>query len=485
MTNSFPVITGFHPDPTVCRAGDTYYLACSSFEYFPGIPLFRSIDLMHWEQVGNALTRTSQFDPTTVGPSMGIMAPTLRHHDGRFWLVTTNTGRFGDGIMMLTAENAEGPWSEPYFVAGTLGVDPDLAWDRDGNCYLTYSGISPAGASEGIIQARIEPETGALLEAPRRIWAGTGLAHPEGPHLYEVDGTWYLLIAEGGTERGHCVSVARAQAPRGPFAPCPDNPVLSHRSTANPVQNTGHADLIQTADGSWRAVLLAVRPHGANPGFHVLGRETFLADVTWEDGWPRLSLDLDLPELPASSFVETFSEDERNPRWIAPSDDPSRILAQDKLSPDENGSALLCTRVRDHRWSAQASFELGGGTARFVVRIDDRHWYGLTAGPDRITAIAQIGDVQTVIGSMMLADGRPNLRIAAVASRRADIPGAATGPDDIVLSAESGASVCELARLDGRYLSSEVAGGFTGRVLGIGAVDRPVRILTFTYSAGS
>ena len=289
-----PVIPGFHPDPSICKAGEDYYLACSSFEYFPGVPIFRSRDLRHWEQAGNALERPCQLVlPESVPCSGGIWAPTLRFHDGRFFLVTTNM--WGGGNLLFTADKPEGPWSNPVTIGRQLHVDPDLAWDAGGTCYLTVAGIE---------QARLDTATGALLEEPRSLWSGT-LGHPEAPHLYQVDGTWYLMIAEGGTERGHCISIARASSPEGPFAPCPANPILTHRSTTDPVQNTGHGDLVQANDGSWWLVFLGVRPKGGSPGYHALGRETFLAPVTWEDGWPVVGEIIDGPGRNRSARTST------------------------------------------------------------------------------------------------------------------------------------------------------------------------------------
>jgi xylan 1,4-beta-xylosidase len=454
--NSEPVISGFHPDPSVCRAGDDYYLACSSFEYFPGVPLFHSRDLITWTQIGNVLTRASQFDPDGLEASTGVFAPTLRHHAGRFWMTTTIVNRIQDGQLIVHADRPEGPWSDPVFVAGTVGIDPDLAWDADGTCYLTYKGFHEPG---GIMQVPVDPVTGARLGEIRGIWQGTGLAHPEAPHLYEIGGIWYLMIAEGGTERGHCVSIARAPAPDGPFEPCPDNPILTHRSTTHPVQNTGHADLVQAVDGAWWAVHLGVRPRGQTPHYHVIGRETFLAPVTWAGGWPVVGEpDRSVPPVD-HSFTDDFSASVPHPRWITPAALPA--------------SGLSCVRVRDLTWAAAAVVSPGPDPSRLVLRLDDRHWYALVATETEVSAVARIGDLEQTVGAVPVTGGPVTLRIEAVDPPGIDVIGAPVGPDQIVLSAGG----AELARLDGRYLSTEVAGGFTGRVLCV------ERVGAFSYAS--
>ncbi len=187
-----PVIPGFHPDPSVCRVGDDYYLVCSSFEYFPGIPVFHSRDLIHWTQIGNALDRPAQLRLTAALSSGGIYAPTLRHHDGRFWLIVTNVSE-GEGNLLFSATDPAGPWSDPIRLPGVPGIDPDLAWDEDGTCWCTVAGVA---------QVRIDLDTGETFGPPRKLWSGApGAKAPEAPHLYRIGDYWYLLIAEGGTER--------------------------------------------------------------------------------------------------------------------------------------------------------------------------------------------------------------------------------------------------------------------------------------------
>jgi beta-xylosidase len=272
-----PVLGGFHPDPSVCRVGEEYYLVCSSFEYFPGVPLFHSRDLVHGRQIGNVLDRPGQLPLSgdTVA-SAGIHAPTIRHHDGRFHMITTNVT--GGGNFLVTGERPEGPWSDPVGI-DLDGIDPDLVWDDDGSCRCAVSGVRVA---------RVDPATGKVLEGPLPVRSGRGGQHPEAPHLYRVGDWWYLRLAEGGTAHGHSVSIARARSPRGPYEPAPANPVLTHRGTGLPIQCTGHADPVQAPDGTWWMLLLGTRPRGFFPSSHVLGRDTFLTPVEWVDGWPRV-----------------------------------------------------------------------------------------------------------------------------------------------------------------------------------------------------
>jgi alpha-N-arabinofuranosidase len=277
-----PVLPGFHPDPSIVRVGEWFYLVTSSFEFFPGVPIHRSKDLVHWQQVGNVLTRDSQLPLADAGPSGGIFAPTIRYHAGTFYMITTNVS-YG-GSFFVTAKDPAGPWSEPVWlhVPGG-GIDPSLFFDDDGKVYLTSTGSTP-----GIYASQIDVATGKLLTSPRIVWKGTGGRYPEGPHLYKVAGRYYLMISEGGTEYGHMVTIARAASPWGPFEACPRNPILTHRNTplSEPIQATGHADLVQDGEGSWWMVFLGIRPQGGYY-WHHLGRETFLAPVRWDaQGWP-------------------------------------------------------------------------------------------------------------------------------------------------------------------------------------------------------
>lgn len=489
MDATIPIIPGFHPDPTLCRVADDYYLANSSFEYFPGAPLWRSGDLGSWTQVGNILTRRSQFPAGDGRDSGGIFGSTLRHHDGRFWFVTTNMSDFGRGHLIVSTDDPAAEWSEPVHTAGAIGIDPDLAWGPDGECYLTWCSFPHGGA---IAQARVDPSAGTLLEEPRVIWTGTGLAWPEGPHLYRRGGYWYLLIAEGGTERGHAVSVARGPHPSGPFEPHPANPVFSHRSLSHRVQNVGHADLVERPDGSWAAVYLGVRPGGTTPGFSPLGRETFLADVEWVDDWPVFAAP-PLEPAAVAGFDDRFPGPALDSRWVSPAGEPGGFATPgpDGLrltgAPSADHSHLLCTRARHQAWRAEATFDPADGGGRLVLRLDSRHWYAVEADGLTVRVTVRVGPFEEVVAESTAPGTDLALVIAGEPADGAAL-GANVGPDDILLGYRSGDATQVLARLDGRYLTTEVAGGFTGRMIGVAAVHAAARLRSFHYeptTAGS
>ncbi|WP_129843117.1 glycoside hydrolase family 43 protein [Streptomyces sp. RFCAC02] len=487
-----PVIPGFHPDPSVCRVGDDYYLACSSFEYFPGVPLFHSRDLVHWTQIGNALDRPGQLSLPPGSPSSGgIYAPTLRHHDGRFWLITTNVS--DGGTFIVTATDPAGPWSDPLPLPDVEGIDPDLAWDDEGNCWCT---------SAGVMQVPLDPYTGRVTGPPRRLWSGApGAKAPEAPHLYRIGDHWYLLIAEGGTERCHAVSIARGPAPWGPFEPCPANPVLTHRGTDHPVQNTGHADLVRGPDGSWWMVFLGVRARGGSPGWHVLGRETFLAPVTWEDGWPVVgtpALDMPAPPWPLEPAAvppvrDDFDGPGLAPYWISPRTRSDRdctteerpgslTLRARRQAGDEaeDGVTFVGRRQQHLSCRVRALVDPADGVGGLAVRLDERHHCRVESGAGEVRVVTRVGPLRAVQASRPVPPGPVVLRIEVSAS--ADMTDPRTGPDTLFLGYEEpGGRFVVLADLDGRYLSTEVAGGFTGRVIGPYAALGTVRFDWFDH----
>ncbi|MER7581169.1 glycoside hydrolase family 43 protein [Kitasatospora sp. NPDC097691] len=484
-----PVVPGFHPDPSVCRVGDDYYLVCSSFEYFPGIPVFHSRDLVNWARIGNALDRPSQLRlPIDTPSSGGIYAPTLRHHDGRFWLIVTNVDDGGN--MLFTATDPAGPWSDPVRLPGVPGIDPDLTWDEDGTCWCTVAGVS---------QVRIDPTTGETLGEQRRIWSGApGAKAPEAPHLYRIGEYWYLMIAEGGTERGHAVSIARGDSPSGPFAPCPDNPVLTHRGIDSPIQNTGHADLVQAPDGSWWMVLLAVRPRGGTPGWSVLGRETFLAPVEWVDGWPvvgRVTPELPTPvwplhPAPAVPARDDFDQADLHPQWISVRRRPEHLCTTKERSGwltlraagaslDENDAVFVGRRQQHLACRARTLIDPAAGRGGLAVRLDEEHHYEIEAADGEVRVFAQIGALRSEVAARPVPVGTV---VLGVEITPAPPRGARSGPDVLSFGIEEpDGTFTALAAVDGRYLSTEVAGGFTGRVIGMYAAAGTVHFDRFDY----
>ncbi|GGL18312.1 glycoside hydrolase 43 family protein [Sphaerisporangium melleum] len=497
-----PVLPGFHPDPSVCRVGEDYYLVCSSFEYFPGVPIFHSRDLVHWRQIGNVLDRPSQLRlPPEALASRGIYAPTIRHHDGLFYVITTNMSGDERRNFLVTAERPEGPWSDPVWI-DLPGVDPDLAWEQDGTCWCSTSGTR---------LSRIDPATGEVLEGPVRMWSGTGGRYPEAPHFYRIGEWWYLLLSEGGTERAHAISVARARSPRGPYEPAPGNPILTHRGTDRRIQSTGHADLVSAPDGTWWMIMLAVRARGFSPEFQVLGRETFLAPVTWEDGWPVVGPVEDEHPAPAAwhplpppPVRDDFDGPVLAPGWISLRDRPEGAwslserpgrLTLHATGPtlDRPGHTFVGRRQQHHDCRFSARLDPGAARAGLTLRLDEAHHYDIEVYQGEASAIARIGPLRQVVARCPVPPGPLTLFIdvrttgilppTVTAAGQVDAGPLGVGPhgpDTVSLGVETGERVV-LAELDGRYLSTEVATGFTGRVAGMYVTEGDAAFDWFDY----
>jgi xylan 1,4-beta-xylosidase len=469
-----PVLPGFHPDPSVCRVGADFYLVTSSFEYFPGVPIFHSRDLVNWQELGYCLSRPSQLPLSGASASGGVWAPTLRHHRGVFYMTTTNVSAGGNFI--VTARAPEGPWSDPIFVAQE-GIDPSLFFDEDGSVIYSTSGKG------GALQSRIHVATGKILSEPQVVWRGTGGQHPEGPHLYFRDGWYYLLMSEGGTEYGHMITMARAKTPWGPFEPCARNPLLTHRSQSSPIQAIGHADLVDAPGGAWFAVFLGARPNGYPPCYH-LGRETFLSPFTWaDDGFPeiadqgRVALEMETT-LRLERTSDSPPRDDFGGTSLAHCWNFLRNPNAELYSLEERpgylrlrGSAHGLDDVASPAWVGrrQCHFALHVATcldflpenereeAGLVVRMNEQHHYEifltLRAGRPSVVLRRRIGALQAEVACHTLSPAEASHVVFAIEADRAKY---------VFWYGRSENDLQPLGDGETRYLSTEVAGGFTG-----------------------
>jgi xylan 1,4-beta-xylosidase len=308
-----PILSGFNPDPSILRVGNDYYIATSTFEWFPGVQIHHSRDLVHWKLITRPLNRISQLDMRGNPCSGGIWAPCLSYDNGIFYLIYTDVkyfdGTFSDCYnYLVTAAAIEGEWSDPVELNGS-GFDPSLYHDDDGRKWLVnmlWDFRKGKNRFGGILLQEYSATEKRLTGPVYKIYKGTELGMTEAPHLYKRNGYYYLLTAEGGTYQGHAVTIARSRSITGPFETDPENPVLTSRYDCNlPLQRAGHGSLVETAGGEWYLAHLCGRPL-LSRGRCVLGRETALQKMTWtDDGWIRLEaggnkplLSVPAPDLP-------------------------------------------------------------------------------------------------------------------------------------------------------------------------------------------
>ena len=496
-----PVIPGFHPDPSICRVGDDFYLVNSTFQYFPGVPVFHSKDLIHWEQSGNALDRTSQLSLAGANVYGGIYAPTIRFHEGLYYLVVGNVT--ANKTMIVTAENPEGPWSEPIWLEQG-GGDPSLFWE-DGRCYFCCTG-------DRIFLCEIDERTGKRLTPMREIWRGDGGRYPEGPHIFKKDGWYYLMISEGGCEFGHSETIARSRDIYGPYETNPDNPILCNqrqRTQGCEIQGTGHADLVQSADGRWWMVLLAFRTQNGN--HHLMGRETCMVPVEWAGEWPVVNIDgrvepvMSVETLPQvwpdgkpiegsapsgiyksdgngawSMSEDRLSDGKFGPEWIwlnNPSMENYRfegkelLITSSTVTLDEGGISPSFVSLRQRCKNAEPWTVLSmddaaeGDKAGISVYMSDFAHCDLYVEKGRKgtqtvrMTYTGLGGLVHEFGEVKAAKGDVTLHIIS------------SGSGYAMECTDSEGKKTNLGSLDCRYLSTETVGGFTGIVFGLYAVN--------------
>ena len=505
-----PILAGFYPDPTICRQGDDYYLATSSFAYYPGVPLFTTRDLVHWTQVGSILNRPSQLDLDSAGVSRGIFAPSLSCRPGKLWMITTLVDRGGN--FLVTTTDPSGPWSDPVWL-GFDGIDPSLFFDDDGKVYIVHNGLPEGpqlyGQGHRAIWIQEYDTTAQRLVGPHRMIVNGGVdlsQHPiwiEAPHIFKKDGWYYLICAEGGTAEQHSEVVFRSRAVFGPYQPGPTNPILTQRqldpARPFPVWTTGHADLVETQRGEWWAVFLGTRPY-EDYTFNT-GRETFLLPVRWKGGWPViLSGDATVPyvarapNLPgdprsgtplSGNFSDrddftaphlaptwTFLRTVREP-WAETTSNPGWLTIQARADALEGpGQPSFVGRRQQHAWAtASAAMRyrpLVPGDKAGIIAFqgsDAFYFLGVTlAGGAPMIELEQRSGQGAAAAATLIAlapleaspDSTLYLRIRARGGRY-DFSYAYHPDDWVLLKGDA----------DGTILSTRVAGGFVGTLLGM------------------
>jgi xylan 1,4-beta-xylosidase len=513
-----PILQGFYPDPSVTRVGEDFYLVTSTFGYFPGIPVFRSRDLVNWTQIGNAIDRPTQLDFKRLGLSRGVFAPTIRAKAGTFYILNTCVDCGGNFV--ITAKNPAGPWSDPVWLPELEGgIDPSLFFDTDGRTWILNNG-PPEGTPqyEGHRAIWIQEFDLKTLKTvgPRKVLVNGGVDFSkkpiwiEGPHIFKKDGWYYLSCAEGGTAEGHSQVILRSKTVTGPFEPNPANPILTQRDLPrdreNPITSAGHAQLVTTPDGQWWATFLAVRPYADD--FYSTGRETFLMPVRWEDGWPRITDTGQAipyvhprPKLPAQpappvptsgAFTVRDAFDDprlppywmmlRNPRsdWFALQDGALTLHAPAVGLGHKANPSFLARRQQHLNAAAETVVRFtpakDGDRAGIAVFQNDDYWLFLglkqvggklavvldrREGPNAGAEGETVAAVEAA--TFGIVPGKPlALRIEVQGNRYAFSYARVLGSPDVPMMAWR-----PLAQLKTDSLTTKVAGGFVGSVFGV------------------
>jgi xylan 1,4-beta-xylosidase len=393
-----PILPGFNPDPSIVRVGDDYYIATSTFEWYPGVQIHHSRDLVHWRLLTRPLRRASQLNMLGVPDSCGIWAPCLSYDSGKFWLIYTNVKRYGVTTLgansgsvfrdldnyLVTCETIDGEWSEPVFL-NSSGFDPSLFHDDDGRKYLLnmlWDHRPGRNRFAGIVLQEYSEQSQSLIGARSLIFQGTPIGLTEAPHLYKRNGYYYLITAEGGTGWGHAVTMARSRAIGGPYELHPDTYILTARHRPDvELQRAGHADLVETQAGETYMPHLCGRPL-RNRGRCTLGRETAIQRMKWcDDDWLRTAdtdgvpaLAVPAPDLPAHPFPTPAERVRFNTPHLAPefqwlrspwpadlfslTDRPGRLRLYGLDSPGGHfRQSLLARRQEAHCFRASTGME--------------------------------------------------------------------------------------------------------------------------------
>ena len=510
-----PILSGFYPDPSICQAGDDYYLVNSTFCYFPGIPVFHSKDLVNWTLIGHVMTRASQMDLTGLPLSRGIFAPAIRYHDGLFYVVCTLVDAGGNFV--VTAADPAGPWSDPVFIPEINGIDPSLFFDDDGSVYIAYNSIPPDnkplyGGHRTIRMVAFDKnELKVTGEEMILVNGGVDISkNPvwiEGPHIYKVNGLYYLMCAEGGTAEDHSEVIFRSDKVDGPYVPWEKNPILTQRhldpKRPDPITCTGHADLVQAPDGNWWAVFLGCRPYPpVEENFYNTGRETFMAPVRWMDGWPVINPDFDEVQItyPAPSPVEKITDHSYSgnfsildhfdgtalhPDWItlrAPFGDwltldsangKLKLTLRPETCAEKVTPSFAARRLQHISGSAACalSFKAQGENekAGLVIFQNERHFYYLCQSVKEGKPVVELwkSGIKISDASMELL-ASADLDLKESLNLRIRFNGGQIAFDYAV---EKDAWIALKEDVDGTFLSTRTAGGFVGSMIALYATS--------------
>ena len=483
-----PIIPGFYPDPSICRVGSDYYLVNSSFEYFPGVPIWHSTDMVHWKQIGNVLDRASQLTLTNCKPSNGIYAPTIRYNNGVFYMVVTLvSANKAYQNFYVTATNPVGPWSDPIIVDQS-GIDPSLFWDDDGKVYFQSNRATKSSDPRAIYQSEIDIKTGKRLSEIKTLWNGSGGSYVEGPHIYKKDGYYYLLTAEGGTAYGHTVAIGRSKSVWGPFESGLHNPILTNRMSYSPLQGTGHADIVQATDSSWWMVHLAFRP--AIDGIHFIGRETCLTPVEWKTGeWPIVNgngqseiintktppnYNAQIPQPFDTTVVTDFDQPIgfewlylRNPNPLNYSTTERegylRLKGASASLYDLDSPTMIARRQQHFDFTASTRIDYYpkqiNEEAGLTIMMDNRFHYDVfirqVNGKRVINLRYTLDSLNQVMKQMPLPDGTIEIMVKGDKKMY-----------NFYYKSSNGTAV-EIGKLNTRFLGTEVSGGYNGVIIGL------------------
>ncbi len=488
-----PILPGFHPDPSICRVDDDYYLVNSSFEWYPGLPVYHSKDLVNWELIGYGMHRPLQIElPEGLRNSGGVFAPTIRHHDGLFYIINTCIGCKGN--FYITATDPAGPWSDPVWLDAP-GIDPSLFWDDDGRCYYVGHGNLRKEQQwpdqQGIWMQELDLVNQTLVGKRKQLTHGhaSNAVWAEGPHLFKIDGTYVLMLAEGGTDFNHSVSFHNSDSLWGPYIPLQVNPVLTHRHLGKdyPVHSVGHADLVQTQHGDWWSVMLAKR---RVDGYTLLARETFMAKVDFEDhegvltpvynrGEGRLLMEQERPDLPWTPLEpvpvrDGFSGEEldlnwnflRTPYepWFQLEEGHLNIMLRPQVADSLVNPSLIAKRIEHHHFNAATHMTFSSRKENeqaglIIYRTSESHYQLLKSKKDLIL-------IKTMDGSSAVEARVPYDEKEVVLS--AD----AKGVDLVFKYGPSPSQMTQIGPVQTMaVVSDELAWGFNGSYIGMYATS--------------